>query len=459
MEARKETDSMGAVEVAADRYWGAQTERSLHHFKIGGERFPREMIRARGLIKKAAALVNRELGLLAPEKGEAIVQAADEVIEGRLDEHFPLVVWQTGSGTQTNMNANEVIANRAIERLGGTMGSKTPVHPNDDVNRSQSSNDVFPTAIHVAAVEQIEGRLIPAVVALRDALDAKTRAFADIVKIGRTHLQDATPPTLGQEFSGYVAMLDYALTGIRGGLPGLSALAIGGTAVGTGLNAPEDFGERMAARLAALTGQPFTSAPNKFQALASHEAAVAASGTLKTLACALMKIANDIRWLASGPRAGLGELRIPENEPGSSIMPGKVNPTQSDAMTMVCAQVMGNDVAIGIGGASGNFELNVFKPLIIHAFLQSARILADGCRSFEEHCVRGIEADEGRIRELVERSLMLVTALSPHIGYDRAAEIAKKAHREGSTLREAALGLGYVSAQDFDRWVKPEAMT
>src|SRR6185436_13560460 len=386
METRKETDSMGAVEVAADRYWGAQTERSLHHFKIGGERFPREMIRALGLIKKRAALVNRELGLLAPEKAEAIVQAADEVIEGRLDEHFPLVVWQTGSGTQTNMNANEVIANRAIEVLGGTMGSKTPVHPNDDVNRSQSSNDVFPTAIHVAAVEQIVGRLIPAVVALRDALDAKARAFADIVKIGRTHLQDATPLTLGQEFSGYVAMLDYAVAGIRGALPGLSALAIGGTAVGTGLNAPEDFGERMAARLVALTGQPFTSAPNKFQALASHEAAVAASGALKTLACALMKIANDIRWLASGPRAGLGELRIPENEPGSSIMPGKVNPTQSEALTMVCCQVFGNDVAVNMGGASGNFELNVFRPMIAHNVLQSIRLLADGALSFNDHC-------------------------------------------------------------------------
>lgn len=458
MQTRKETDSMGAVEVAADRYWGAQTERSLHHFKIGGERFPREMIRALGLIKKAAAFVNRELGLLAPDKAEAIVQAADEVIEGRLDEHFPLVVWQTGSGTQTNMNANEVIANRAIERLGGTMGSKTPVHPNDDVNRSQSSNDVFPTAIHVAAVEQIAGRLIPAGVALRDALDAKARAFADIVKIGRTHLQDATPLTLGQEFSGYVAMLDYALAGIRGALPGLSALAIGGTAVGTGLNAPADFGERMAGCLAALTGQPFTSAPNKFQALASHEAAVAASGALKTLACALMKIANDVRWLASGPRAGLGELRIPENEPGSSIMPGKVNPTQSEALTMVCAQVMGNDVAIGIGGASGNFELNVYKPLICHNLLQSVRLLADASASFREHCVEGIEPTHDRIRSHVQNSLMLVTALAPHIGYDKAAAIAKRAHEAGTTLREAALHLGHVTAENFDRIVRPEKM-
>lgn len=458
MQTRKETDSMGTVEVAADRYWGAQTERSLHHFKIGGERFPREMIRALGLIKKAAALVNRELGLLAPDKAEAIVQAADEVIEGRLDEHFPLVVWQTGSGTQTNMNANEVIANRAIERLGGTMGAKTPVHPNDDVNRSQSSNDVFPTAIHVAAVEQIAGRLIPAVEALRDALDAKARAFADIVKIGRTHLQDATPLTLGQEFSGYVAMLDYALAGVRGALPGLSALAIGGTAVGTGLNAPEDFGERMAARLAALTGQPFTSAPNKFQALASHEAAVAASGALKTLACALMKIANDIRWLASGPRAGLGELRIPENEPGSSIMPGKVNPTQSEALTMVCAQVMGNDVAIGIGGASGNFELNVYKPLVIHNFLQSARLIADASESFREHCVVGIEPAHERLDANLRNSLMLVTALNPKIGYDNAAKIAKTAHKTGKNLKETAVELGLVTAEQFDAWVRPEDM-
>jgi fumarate hydratase class II len=458
MDTRKETDSMGAIEVAADRYWGAQTERSLHHFKIGGERFPREMIRALGLIKKAAALVNRELGLLAPDKAEAIVEAADEVIEGRLDAHFPLVVWQTGSGTQTNMNANEVISNRAIEQLGGQMGSKKPVHPNDDVNRSQSSNDVFPTAIHVAAVEQITGRLIPAVVGLRDALDAKAREFAHIVKIGRTHLQDATPLTLGQEFSGYVAMLDYALDGIRGGLPGLSALAIGGTAVGTGLNSPEGFGERMAAQLSALTGQLFTSAPNKFQALGSHEAAVGASGALKTLACALMKIANDIRWLASGPRAGLGELNIPENEPGSSIMPGKVNPTQCEAMTMVCAQVMGNDVAIGIGGASGNFELNVYKPLIVHNLLQSVRLLADASASFREHCVEGIEPRRDRIGSHVHNSLMLVTALAPHIGYDKAAAIAKRAHQSGTTLREAALHLGYVTAEDFDRIVRPEQM-
>ena len=457
-ETRAETDSMGAIEVAADRYWGAQTERSLLHFKIGGERFPREMIRALGLIKRAGAVVNRELGLLAPDKAQAIIRAADEVIAGTLDAHFPLVIWQTGSGTQSNMNANEVIGNRAIELLGGRLGSKKPVHPNDDVNRSQSSNDVFPTAIHVAAAEQITGKLIPALAALRDALDGKARDFAGIVKIGRTHLQDATPLTLGQEFSGYVAMLDQAAGGLRAALPGLHALAIGGTAVGTGLNAPVDFGERMAAELATLTGLPFTSAPNKFQALASHEGAVAASGALKTLACAFMKIANDIRWLASGPRAGLGELRIPENEPGSSIMPGKVNPTQCEAMTMVCAQVLGNDVAIGIGGASGNFELNVYKPLICHNLLQSVRLLADACASFREHCVDGIEPIHVRIRQHVDNSLMLVTALAPHIGYDRAAAIAKRAHETGTTLKEAALALGHVTAEEFDRLVRPEQM-
>jgi len=449
---------MGAIEVLADRYWGAQTQRSLHHFKIGGERFPREMIRALGLVKKAAAIVNRRLGLLPADKAEAIAAAADEVISGALDEHFPLVIWQTGSGTQTNMNANEVISNRAIERLGGRMGSKKPVHPNDDVNRSQSSNDVFPTAIHVAAAESITNVLVPAVASLRDTLDAKAREFAPIVKIGRTHLQDATPLTLGQEFSGYVAMLDQALVAVRAALPGLRALAIGGTAVGTGLNAPEGFGEHVAAELSALTGLAFTSAPNKFQALASHEAAVTASGALKTLACALMKIANDIRWLASGPRAGLGELRIPENEPGSSIMPGKVNPTQAEAMTMVCAQVLGNDVAIGIGGASGNFELNVYKPLICHNLLQSVRLLAHACDSFNEHCAAGIEATHHRIRHHVENSLMLVTALAPHIGYDKAAAIAKHAHQTGSTLRDAALHLGHVDAEQFDRIVRPEKM-
>ncbi|MCI0549149.1 MAG: class II fumarate hydratase [Candidatus Rokubacteria bacterium] len=450
---------MGAVQVPADRYWGAQTQRSLEYFRIGGERFPREMIRALGLVKKAAAIVNRDLGLLAPEIADAIITAADEVVAGRLDDHFPLVVWQTGSGTQTNMNANEVIANRAIELLGGQLGSKQPVHPNDHVNRSQSSNDVFPTAIHVAATEELMRQLVPGVEALRAALHRKAEAFAKIVKIGRTHLQDATPLTLGQEFSGYVAMLDRALGAIDAVRPGLAELAIGGTAVGTGLNAPEGFGERVAAVLSELTGQPFRSAPNKFQALASHEAAVFASGALKTLATALMKIANDLRWLASGPRAGLGELRLPENEPGSSIMPGKVNPTQAEALTMVCIQVLGADVAIGIAGASGNFELNVYKPVIAHNLLQAIRLLADASESFRMHLVEGIEADEGRIREHLEASLMLVTALAPHIGYDRAAEIAKRAHREGTTLREAALALGYLGGEDFDRLVRPEAMT
>ena len=455
---RTETDSMGAIEVPADRYWGAQTQRSLEHFDIGGERFPRAMIRALGLVKKACAVVNRELGLLPGERAQAIIAAADEVIAGALDEHFPLVIWQTGSGTQTNMNANEVIANRAIERLGGRMGSKRPVHPNDDVNRSQSSNDVFPTAMHVAAVEEIDGQLLPAVARLRETLGRKAQAFAEIVKIGRTHLQDATPLTLGQEFSGYVAMLAQAEATIRAALPALCELAIGGTAVGTGLNAPAGFGDRVARTLAALTGQPFISAPNKFQALGSHEADVAMSGALRTLACALMKIANDVRWLASGPRAGLGEPAIPENEPGSSIMPGKVNPTQCEALTMVCAQVMANDVAVGIGGASGNFELNVYKPLICHNLLRSVRLLADACRSFREHCAEGIEPRLDRIRAHVESSLMLVTALAPHIGYDRAAEIAKRAHHEGTTLREAAVALGHVTAEEFDRLVRPEAM-
>jgi fumarate hydratase, class II len=458
MSTRTETDSMGAIDVPTDRYWGAQTQRSLEHFKIGGERFPREMIRALGLIKKSCALVNQDLGLLDADRAKAVIEAADEVISGGLDQHFPLVIWQTGSGTQTNMNANEVIANRAIQLLGGQMGSKKPVHPNDDVNRSQSSNDVFPTAIHVAAVDQIVGRLLPAVQALREALDEKARAFEGIVKIGRTHLQDATPLTLGQEFSGYVAMLDHALDAIRSALPSLCELAIGGTAVGTGLNAPAGFGERVAGQLRALTGHPFTSAPNKFQALGSHEAVVRASGALKTLACSLMKIANDIRWLASGPRAGLGELRIPENEPGSSIMPGKVNPTQSEALTMVSAQVLANDVAVNIGAASGNFELNVFKPLICHNLLQSIRLLADACHSFREHCVVGIEPNRHRIREHLDNSLMLVTALAPQIGYDRAASIAKRAHATGTTLREAALALGYVTAEDFDRLVRPELM-
>jgi len=455
---RTERDTMGTIEVPADRYWGAQTQRSLEHFRIGDDRFPREIIRALGVLKKACALVNRELGLLPEDKARAIVAAADEVIEGRLDAHFPLSVWQTGSGTQTNMNANEVIANRAIEILGGRLGSQQPVHPNDDVNRSQSSNDTFPTAMHIAAVEQIEGRLIPAVTRLRDTLRAKSRAFADIVKIGRTHLQDAVPLTLGQEISGWASQLDRALGQIRAAMPGLHELALGGTAVGTGLNAPRGFGERAARAIADLTGRPFVSAPNKFEALAAHDALVGAHGALRTLAGALTKIANDVRWLASGPRRGIGELRIPENEPGSSLMPGKVNPTQCEALTMVCAQVLGNDVAVGFGGASGHFELNVYKPLIIHNVLNSVRLLADACASFDTHCAQGIEPDRERIRALVERSLMLVTALAPRLGYDRAAGIAKKAHAEGLTLKEAAVKLGYLTAEEFDREVRPESM-
>jgi fumarate hydratase class II len=455
---RTEKDTMGTIQVPADRYWGAQTQRSLEHFRIGGDRFPREMIRAFGILKKAGALVNRELGLLPEDKAGAIVAAADEVIDGRLDAHFPLVVWQTGSGTQTNMNANEVIANRAIELLGGRLGSQQPVHPNDDVNRSQSSNDTFPTAMHIAAVEQIEGRLVPAVSGLRDTLWAKAREFSDIVKIGRTHLQDAVPLTLGQEISGWASQLDHALDLLRAVTPRLYELALGGTAVGTGLNAPRGFGERAAQVIAELTGRTFVSAPNKFEALAAHDGLVSAHGALRTLAAALTKIANDVRWLASGPRCGIGELRIPENEPGSSIMPGKVNPTQCEALTMVCAQVLGNDVAVGIGGASGHFELNVYKPLIIHNVLGSVRLLADSCVSFDAHCARGIEPDRERIRALVERSLMLVTALAPTLGYDRAAAIAKKAHAEGLTLKEATLALGYLTAEEFDRVVRPDAM-
>ena len=455
---RTESDTMGTIEVPADRYWGAQTQRSLAHFRIGGDRFPREMIRAFGILKKACALVNHDLGLLPADKTRAIVQAADEVIAGTLDDHFPLVVWQTGSGTQTNMNANEVIGNRAIELLGGQLGSKKPVHPNDDVNRSQSSNDTFPTAMHIAAVEQVRGRLLPAVRRLRTTLDQKARAYRGIVKIGRTHLQDAVPLTLGQEISGWVSQLDHTLAHVDAALPHLHELALGGTAVGTGLNAPPGFAEAAAKKIAELTGQPFVSAENKFEALAAHDALVFAHGALKTLAAALTKIANDVRWLASGPRSGLGELTIPENEPGSSIMPGKVNPTQSEALTMVCAQVLGNDVAVNIGGASGHFELNVFKPLIIHNFLHSVRLLADACESFEEHCARGIEPNLVRVREQLKRSLMLVTALAPRLGYDRAAEIAKKAHKEGTTLKEAALALGYLTADEFDREVRPERM-
>jgi fumarate hydratase class II len=455
---RTESDTMGAVEVPADRYWGAQTERSLRHFRIGGERFPRELIRAFGILKKACAIVNRDRGALSPEKARAIIQAADEVIEGKLDDHFPLSVWQTGSGTQTNMNANEVIANRAIEILGGKMGSKTPVHPNDDVNMSQSSNDTFPTAMHIATVEQLRHRLIPAVGTLRGTLDRKAREFSAIVKIGRTHLQDAVPMTLGQEVSGWVSQLDHCLAHVEDARPHLYELALGGTAVGTGLNSPADFGHKVAAEIAELTGLPFVTAPNKFEALAAHDALVNAHGAIKTLAAALMKIANDIRWLASGPRSGLAELRIPENEPGSSIMPGKVNPTQAEALTMVCAQVFGNDVAVTFGGASGNFELNVYKPLIISNVLRSIRLLSDASESFEEHLARGIEPDHERIREHVGRSLMLVTALAPRLGYDKAAQIAKKAHADGSTLKEAALALGYLTEEEFDRDVRPEKM-
>jgi fumarate hydratase class II len=458
MATRMERDTMGAVEVPADRYWGAQTQRSLEHFRIGEDRMPREVIRAFGILKRACAMVNHELGLLPADKASAIVAAADEVIAGSLDDHFPLSVWQTGSGTQTNMNANEVIANRAIETLGGELGSKRPVHPNDDVNLGQSSNDAFPTAMHVAAVGEIRGRLLPAARRLRDTLDRKARAFADVVKVGRTHLQDAVPLTLGQEISGWASQLDHALGHLEATLPALSELAIGGTAVGTGLNAPPGFGGRVAATITRLTGQPYVSAPNKFAALASHDGLVAAHGALRTLAVALAKIAGDVRWLASGPRSGLGEIRIPENEPGSSIMPGKVNPTQSEALAMVCAQVFGNDVAVTVGGASGNFELNVFKPLIVHNVLHSVRLLADACDSFDRHCARGIEPDRARIREHLERSLMLVTALQPRLGYDRAAEIARRAHADGSTLRQAALGLGYLTAEEFDRLVRPDAM-
>jgi fumarate hydratase class II len=450
---------MGEIAVASDRYWGAQTERSLHHFSIGREHFPRPMIRALGILKKAAALTNGELGTLPPNLVDLIVTAADEVILGKLDSHFPLFVWQTGSGTQTNMNANEVISNRAIELEGGVVGSKKPVHPNDHVNRGQSSNDTFPTAMHIAAAEQVVHHLLPALAQLRATLAAKSEAFADIVKVGRTHLQDATPITLGQEISGWVAQLDLSRAAIEAAMPAVYELALGGTAVGTGLNTHPEYAERSARQIAILTGLPFKTAPNKFAALAGHEALVMLHGALKTLAASLMKIANDVRWLASGPRSGLGEITIPENEPGSSIMPGKVNPTQSEAMTMVAAQVMGNDVAVGIGGASGNFELNVFKPLIIHNVLQSLSLLGDACRNFNEFCAIGIEPNRDRIRSNLEQSLMLVTALNPHIGYDNAAKIAKKAHKEGTTLKQAAVALGLVSPSDFDAWIDPMKMT
>jgi fumarate hydratase class II len=458
MSYRIETDSMGEIQVPDDKYYGAQTARSLIHFKIGGERMPREMIWAFGILKKAAALVNKELGLLPAEKADLIVKAADEVISGKLDDHFPLVVWQTGSGTQTNMNANEVISNRAIEMAGGKMGSKKPIHPNDDVNKAQSSNDTFPAAMHIAAVHEMHRRLIPIVTQLRDTLAQKSEKFKNIIKIGRTHLMDAVPLTLGQEFSGYVTQLTHGLKRIEMVLPHLYELALGGTAVGTGLNTHPQFAVKSAAKIAELTGYPFITAENKFEALAAHDAMVMASGALKTLACSLMKIANDVRWLASGPRCGLGELTIPENEPGSSIMPGKVNPTQSEAMTMVAAQVIGNDVTIGIGGASGNFELNVFKPVIIYNLLQSIRLIADACEMFNEHCAVGIEANEANIKKHLENSLMLVTALNPHVGYDNAAKIAKKAHKENTTLREAAIALGILTGEKFDEVVRPEKM-
>ncbi len=457
-ETRVESDSMGEVEVRADRYWGAQTERSLHHFNIGFDVMPREMVRALGLLKKAAALVNEELGKLPSDKARLIESAADEVIEGKLDEHFPLRVWQTGSGTQTNMNANEVISNRAIEMAGCVLGSKQPVHPNDHVNMSQSSNDTFPTAMHIAAAEQMQ-KLIPEVQRLRDAIDAKAKEFADVVKIGRTHLQDATPLTVGQEFGGWASLLERDVERLEAVLPGLYDLAIGGTAVGTGLNSHPEFAERAASKIAELTGLPFKSHPNKFAALSAHDEMVFASGALKTLAASLMKIANDVRWLGSGPRAGIGELVLPENEPGSSIMPGKVNPTQSEALTMVAVQVFGNDAAIGFAGSQGNFELNVFNPVMVHNLLHSIRLLKDACRGFVDFCIEGLELNRARIEENLRQSLMLVTALNPHIGYDNAAKIAKHAHKKGINLRESAVELGLLTAEQFDEYVKPEEMT
>jgi fumarate hydratase class II len=455
---RSERDTMGAIEVPADRLWGAQTQRSLHHFHFPDETMPPEVVRAQVLVKKAAARVNVALGVLDPKKGKAIARAADEALAGRLDGHFPLTVWQTGSGTQTNMNVNEVLANRASELLGGTRGEKRLVHPNDDVNQGQSSNDTFPTAMHVAAAIALTREVKPAVRTLRDTLARKAKAFAGIVKIGRTHLQDATPLTLGQEFSGYVSQLDHGLAHVDEALAHLHELALGGTAVGTGLNAHPQFAVRVAQEIARLTGLPFVTAPNKFEALASCDGVVNAHGALKTLAASLMKIANDVRWLASGPRSGIGELVIPENEPGSSIMPGKVNPTQSESMTMVCCQVFGNDVAINLGGASGNFELNVYRPMVIRNFLHSAKLIAHACRNFDEHCASGIEANRKRIEGLMRDSLMLVTALNPHIGYEKAAAIAKKAHKDGTTLKAAAVKLGHVTAKQFDAWVRPENM-
>ena len=449
---------MGEIEVPADKYWGAQTERSLLHFNIGGDKMPREMIRALGILKKAAALVNQKLGKLPAEKAKLIVQACDEVIAGKLDEHFPLRIWQTGSGTQTNMNANEVISNRAIELAGGVLGSKQPIHPNDDVNLSQSSNDTFPTAMYIAGAEQLH-QLIPEIEKVYDAITAKAEEFKDVVKIGRTHLQDATPLTVGQEMSGWASLIERDIERLKLAEPGLYDLAIGGTAVGTGLNSHPQFPERAAREIAELTGLPFQSHPNKFAALSAHDEIVFASGALKTLASSLMKIANDIRWLASGPRCGLGELILPENEPGSSIMPGKVNPTQSEAMTMVCVQVFGNDAAITFAGSQGNFELNVYKPVMIHNFLHSIRLLHDASHGFVAYCIAGIELNREQIAEHVKDSLMLVTALNPHIGYDKAAQVAKNAHQKGISLRESAIALGFLSGEDFDKYVKPEEMT
>ncbi|MDR3105008.1 MAG: class II fumarate hydratase [Yokenella regensburgei] len=455
---RREKDSMGAIDVPADKLWGAQTQRSLEHFRISTEKMPDALIHALALTKRAAAKVNQDLHLLSDEKAGAIIAAADEVLAGKHPGEFPLAIWQTGSGTQSNMNMNEVLANRGSELLGGVRGMDRKIHPNDDVNKSQSSNDVFPTAMHVAAVLAVNEHLIPQLKVLKQTLDQKAKAFADIVKIGRTHLQDATPLTLGQEFSGWVAMLEHNLKHLELSLPHLSELALGGTAVGTGLNTHPEYAVRVAKELAAITGQPFVTAPNKFEALATCDALVHSHGALKGLAASLMKIANDVRWLASGPRCGIGEIAIPENEPGSSIMPGKVNPTQCEAMTMLCCQVMGNDVAVNMGGASGNFELNVYRPMVIHNFLQSVRLLADGMESFNEHCAVGIEPNRERINQLLNESLMLVTALNTHIGYDKAAEIAKKAHKEGLTLKASALALGYLSEAEFDLWVRPEEM-
>ncbi|HJL84538.1 MAG TPA: class II fumarate hydratase [Candidatus Marinimicrobia bacterium] len=458
MSFRTEKDTMGEIEVPSDRYWGAQTQRSLQNFKIGGEQFPRGFIRAYGLVKQVAAEVNSEIGVLDKDLAKAIGEAAQEVIDGKLDDHFPLVVWQTGSGTQTNMNFNEVIANRAIEMSGGEMGSKSPVHPNDHVNKSQSTNDTFPSAINIAAAIQINEHLLPKVKGLRDALTAKAEEFSKIVKLGRTHLQDATPLTLGQEFSGYASQLDHALTAVENALPHLYELAWGGTAVGTGLNAPEGYAEKVADRIAEKTGLPFKTAPNKFEAMGAHDSAVEMSGALKTMAASLNKIANDIRWLASGPRSGIGEISLPSNEPGSSIMPGKVNPTQAEAITMVAAQVMGNDTTLTVAGASGNFELNVFRPVIAFNLLQSVKLLGDAADSFSVNCVAGIEPNLERIDGNLRNSLMLVTALTPHIGYDKAAEVAKKAHADNSTLRDTIEKLGYMSGEEFDEKVKPGEM-